>query len=232
MNIGIFAYNFKHWKTQEGIINLTFAGRKPKVIFAADPVKLNFYKSKKRIVPKDLFLKHPAEIAKFLDIDYKVVVHNSLEVNNLVKEYDLDLGIILGARILKPVAFKDFKIGVMNMHPGVLPENRGLDTVKWAIINDYDQGVTSHLINRKIDQGHMIKKEKINIYSDDTFLDIQLRIQNLEQKIMLDSISILENEKNILKEIERGNYHKSVPPDIELRLEEKFKLYKERRCHR
>lgn len=228
MNIGVFAYNFKHWKTQEGIINLVLSGKKPKIIFAADPVKLNFYKSKKRISPKDLFLKHPSEIAKFFNIEYKVVVHNSLEVNNLIKKYNLDLGVILGARILKPIAFKPFKIGVMNMHPGILPENRGLDNVKWGIINNYPQGVTSHLINKKIDQGRMIKKETIKIYPDDTLLDLHLRIQNLEQKVMLDSIKILENKENILKEIGKGNYYKSVPPDIEASLEEKFKIYKEK----
>ena len=32
MNIGVFAYNFPHWKTQEGIHNLVLAGYKPKII--------------------------------------------------------------------------------------------------------------------------------------------------------------------------------------------------------
>ena len=135
MNIGVFAYNFPHWKTQEGINNLIISGNKPKVIFAADPVKLNFYKSKIRITPKDLYLTHPKEIARQHGIDYKIVTHNSEETKNLVKEYNLDLGIILGARILKPIAFENFTIGVLNMHPGLLPENRGLDNIKWVILD-------------------------------------------------------------------------------------------------
>ena len=49
MKIGIFAYNFEHWKTQQGIINLCMAGYKPSIIFAADPVELSFYKSKIKI---------------------------------------------------------------------------------------------------------------------------------------------------------------------------------------
>ena len=76
MNIGIFAYNFPHWKTQEGINNLILNGFTPKVIMAADPVKLNFYQSKIRISPKDLYLTHPKIIAKKHGIDYKVVIHN------------------------------------------------------------------------------------------------------------------------------------------------------------
>jgi hypothetical protein len=56
LKIGVFAYNFKHWKTQAGIQNLCISGFKPEIIFAADPVELKFYKSKIRIAPKDLFL--------------------------------------------------------------------------------------------------------------------------------------------------------------------------------
>ena len=86
MNIGVFCYNFNHWKTQQGIINLCMSKNKPKVIFAADPIELKFYRSKIRITPKDLNLIHPKDIADYFDIDYFVVKHNSKQTNNLVKE--------------------------------------------------------------------------------------------------------------------------------------------------
>ena len=225
MNIGVFAYNFPHWKTQEGINNLIISGNKPKVIFATDPVKLNFYKSKIRITPKDLYLTHPEKIAKQHGIDYKVVIHNSEETKNLVKEYNLDLGVILGARILKPIAFENFNIGVLNMHPGLLPENRGLDNIKWAILDDIPQGVTTHLIDKSIDRGKSILKEKIKIYKDDSLVDLNIRIQNLEQKLMVDSIASLK--ENIPTQIlGEGTYYKSVPEDIEKTLHQKFIEYK------
>ena len=56
MKLGIFCYNFNHWKTQVGLQNLILHNFKPTAVFAADPVKLNFYRSKIRITPKDLFL--------------------------------------------------------------------------------------------------------------------------------------------------------------------------------
>tara|TARA_R100001082_G_scaffold110310_1_gene89897 strand:+ start:4091 stop:4792 length:702 start_codon:yes stop_codon:yes gene_type:complete len=230
MKIGIFAYNFSHWKTQQGITNLAISGVKPEVIFAADRVNLNFYKSKIRTSPKDLHLVHPKDIASHYKIDYKIVTHNSEEVYNITKERGLDLGIILGARILKPIAFRGFKKGVLNMHPGILPENRGLDTIKWAIIKNMPQGVTTHLINEKIDRGLLVEKELIKVYKDDTLLDLQIRIQNLEQKLMLSSIKIL-NEKsstNGLKNILEGSYNKSMSPDIERELFHKFGKYKEK----
>jgi phosphoribosylglycinamide formyltransferase-1 len=225
MNIGIFTYNFPHWKTQEGLHNLFLHGYKPQVILAANPVKLNFYQSKIRIAPKDLFLQHPIDLAKRYDIDYHVVEHNSERTANIVKQYNLDLGIILGARILKPIAFENFNIGVLNMHPGILPENRGLDNVKWAIINGHAQGVTTHLIDSKIDRGVMIEQETIDIYHDDTVMDMHIRIQHLEQKLMISSIEKVKNGK-MGNKLEQGNYYKSVPEDIEQTLLTKLKQYK------
>ncbi|MAE81551.1 MAG: hypothetical protein CMB80_02355 [Flammeovirgaceae bacterium] len=227
MRIGVFAYNFKHWKTQAGIENLILAGYKPNVIFAADPVKLTFYKSKIRIAPRDLFLFEPKDIAKRHNIDYHVVVHNSDETAQLVRKHNLDLGIVLGARILKPLAFEGFNIGVLNMHPGILPENRGLDNMKWAVIKGLPQGVTTHLIDKSIDRGSMVAQRRVKIYEDDTLVDIHIRIQNLEQELMIESLKILESTAvQNLQPLGKGFYHKSVPPEIEASLMQRLKQYK------
>lgn len=226
MKIGVFAYNFKHWKTQAGIQNLCVAGYKPEVVMAADPVKLDFYQSKIRVSPKNLFLWHPKDLCEFHSIDYRVVKHNSSETAQIVQQKNLDIGIILGARILKPIAFEKFSIGVVNMHPGILPENRGLDNLKWAILDNKPQGVTSHLIDAKIDKGKKILQEKISIYEDDTLLDIHLRLQNLEQRLMLESIEVLKNANHKLEYLSDGKYYKSVPPEKEQTIDKIFNQYK------
>lgn len=232
MNVGIFVYNFPHWKTQVGIQNLIMGGFKPKLALAADPVPLNFYKSKVRTGPKDLFLWEPREICERHDIAYEVVQHNSSQTAQLVKDYDLDVGVILGARILKPIAFDNFKHGVINMHPGILPENRGLDNLKWAIMKDLPQGVTAHLIDSKIDRGLMILREEISVYGDDTLIDLQIRLQNLEQKLMLQSLKLLESDTATLTPLAQGSYHKSLPPEEEAKLLNYFETYKSRRSKR
>ena len=113
------------------------------------------------------------------------------------------------------------------MHPGILPENRGLDTIKWAIEDNLPQGATAHLINAEIDKGKLLKRKDIKVYPDDSLLDIQLRIQNLEQKLMLDSLKILQEKKlSELKSLGQGKYNKSMPPEIESDLLVKFKGYK------
>ena len=227
LKVAVFAYDFEHWKTQQGIQNLFLVGRKPSVIFAAPRVELSFYRSKIRTSPRDLFLHHPKDIADRYNIDYYSLPHNTQETSSLVKQYDLDLGIILGARILKPIVIDQFKIGVLNMHPGILPENRGLDTIKWAINDKIPQGVTTHLINGQIDRGLLVEKRQIQIYEDDTLLDLQLRIQHLEQRMMLDALELLEKKgTQDLKELPKGKYNRSMPPEVESELIDTFERYK------
>jgi methionyl-tRNA formyltransferase len=230
MRIGIFGYNFRHWKTQEGIQNLVLSGNKPSVVFAADPVELKFYKSKIRIAPKDLFLFHPRSIAQSHSIDYHVVEHNSHEVVERIKNKNLDLGIVLGARILKKEVINSFNIGVLNMHPGILPENRGLDNIKWAIVENMPIGVTCHLINSEIDRGSIISRSNIKIYKDDTLVDIHIRVQNLEQKMMLKSIDILRSGNRDFEPAASGRYFRGMPKEVEENLLCVFEEYKNAFC--
>lgn len=228
MKIGLFAYNFKHKKTQEGILTLVVHRYPPACIFAADPVELKFYQSKIRVAPKGLEYTPPREIAALFEIPYHVMVHNSQECEELIKRYDLDVGIILGARILKENIINAFKIGVINMHPGMLPHNRGLDNLKWAILKGYKQGVSVHLISKEIDQGNLIIQREIDVYQDDTLVDIFLRIQNMEMVLMVEALKILESGQRQFMPVAEGNYFKAVPPEEEARLMEKFEEYKKK----
>ena len=226
LRIGVFAYNFKHKKTFEGLINLYTNNYEVSCILAADPVTLAFYQSKIRVAPKGLDYSHPKELAERFNIPYYVVPHNSEECGRLIKRYNLDLGIILGARILKEHIIKAFKIGILNLHPGLLPHNRGLDTIKWAILKKMKQGASAHLISKEIDRGQLILKREIEVYQDDSLLDIFVRIQNMEQTLMLESLNTLESGKRDFEDPGEGAYFKAVPEDLEKTLLKKFEEYK------
>ena len=228
LKIGVFAYNWPHLKTQSGILNLCASNFKPSVVIGADPVELKFYKSKIRVAPRDLYINDTRNLCDLLEIDYKVMIHNSEECASLIRNLNLDVGIVLGARILKKEIIDSFNMGIINMHPGLLPENRGLDNLKWAIIKNIKQGVTSHLINSKIDMGKMILREEIKVYSDDSLVDIHLRLQSKEQEMMIKSLKILENIDNVelLENLDSGkNYHRSVPPELEKDLNKALAKY-------
>ena len=73
----------------------------------------------------------------------------------------------MSKNIIKNV-IDSFSNGIINFHPGVLPENRGLDNLKWAIYNNLPQGVTTHLIDENIDVEQIYKEFMIDL--EDTIL--------------------------------------------------------------
>ncbi len=228
LKIGIFAYNFKHKKTQEGILRLYLENYKIECILAQNKLRLNIVESNIRITPKEISYVHPKKIAEKLNIPYHVVLHNSKECEKIIKDYQLDIGIILGARILKKNIINAFKIGIINLHPAMLPQNRGLDNIKWAIIKNFKQGATAHLISEEIDKGRIILQDEINIFEDDTLLDLHLRVQSKELDLLIKSLKILESGKRDFEPLNEGNYFKALPEDIEVNLTKRFEEYKEK----
>jgi methionyl-tRNA formyltransferase len=62
--------------------------------------------------------------------------------------------IVLGTtRILKPNVLSIPSMGVLNPHPGLLPDYRGLDVLHWAVYNGHPLGVTVHFLDPGIDTG-------------------------------------------------------------------------------
>jgi len=226
LRIGAFVYNFEHKKTYEGLMRLHLENYSLACALAADRIELTHYQSKIRVAPKGLEYMHPRDIARQLDIPYHVAPHNSEECARLIKDYNLDLGVILGARILDESVINAFNVGVLNLHPGLLPDVRGLDTIKWAIFDRKKQGVTTHLIDKHIDRGRMILRRETEVYEDDTLVDVFLRIHNLEMTLMTESLNILEQGRREFDPITNGKYNKAVPEEIERNLPAAFEAYK------
>lgn len=180
LKIILFAYNFKHKKSVDFIYKLVEQNIFIDAIVAADYFKI---KRSKKLINFSSFLscnEHPKDVANKLNIPYYVLSHDSDEILALVNKYSIDLGIIAGARILRYKIIQIFKRGIINFHPALLPQCRGVDSMFWSIYNNYPLGVTSHLINKKIDCGKLILKTKIKLSLDDNLFSINKKIYNLQ----------------------------------------------------
>ena len=214
----VFAYRFPHLKTQLGLFMLNYYGYKPFVILAPYQ-KLNHPEPTLRITPK-VDLLDPLEMCKKLGFHYTICPHN--ESVKICQYYENDVGLILTARVLSKELINCFEDGIINAHPGLLPENRGLDNIKWAILNDLPQGVTTHYITEKLDSGRIIDRQVINVYEDDTLLDIHLRLMHLEVKMLINSIG------KEGKEVNGGELRHRMTPEQEKEALKKFQSYKEK----
>lgn len=227
MKVAIFSYNFPHYKSSMGLFNLYFNGFEIGAVFAAPPVELKFYQSKVRVSPRHQVCTDAKSFCRHADIPYYVVGHDSDFIVDFVKENKIDVGVILGARIIKTHIIEAFPKGILNMHPGLLPENRGLDNLKWAIIDNIKQGVTSHLIDSRIDMGKLIERKEIDVFLDDTLIDIHLRLQECEQKMMLRALGMIENGGDFKDFSVDGKYNRAATSDLEDYMLKNFSSYKE-----
>lgn len=231
MKIAVFAYNFPHKKTQDFLLRLFLENFKIEFVIAGNPIKLNLSNPTLRVKPNHIDLIHPRVICRKLGIPYKVLNHNSQEVANLLKKNSIDVGVIAGARILKDNIIRSVKKGIINFHPALLPMVRGLDALKWSIYYDIPLGVTAHFIDEKIDAGRIIKKEKIPIYLDDTFIDLSLRLEETQTNMLPKVLNLVKNKE--LKDFPllslKGKKHNPpMAPKDEREVEKKLDEYKKK----
>ncbi len=66
MKICVFAYNFKHKKTQDGLLKLFLSKIKINQVIAMNKIKINQPSKKIEITPKDISYFEPKLICKFL----------------------------------------------------------------------------------------------------------------------------------------------------------------------
>ena len=69
-----------------------------------------------------------------------------------------------------------------------MPYYRGLDCVKWAIYNGDIPGVTTHIIDDKVDEGLWIDKEYIKIEYTDTFHGMCYKVYETELRMLVEAI--------------------------------------------
>lgn len=224
MNIGLIAYNFNHRKTQDFIFRLLAEGIEIKVILAADKKKLNIPSSTIRKSVRFDGLMHPSEIARQFEIPYEVVDHNTADMVRLVEDYDLDAGVISGARILKPEVIDAFGKGIINFHPGLIPEARGLDAILWSVYHDIPIGVTSHLIDHRVDAGKILEKNLIGLQEGDTLFDVYEKVYSLQLNMIRPSLELLRAGE--YKEVEEaGEYRTKMSPELEQQVVDKLPEY-------
>ena len=201
----IFAYNFHHQKTQDFLFYCHHYGFAIDAILAADWRDLGLPSKSTRTGLRTFGTIHPAEICASFDIPYFVMEHNSDDAIDLLRDLKPELGLIAGARILSQQVISEFDKGIINFHPGLIPEVRGLDCVEWAIYEGYPLGITSHLIDRRVDAGRIIKRIEIPEYPDDTLIDLEDRLYRMQLKIFAETIeTVLNSDANSFALVEHN----------------------------
>lgn len=207
--IAIFAYDFAHRKTQEFLTQLYLQVENMKVVVLCA--------SKKKIslgvnaLPAEAKISYidPIDTKKLCEkfgfVYYPVDHDNHQDISDIIKKHEISYAFIAGARIIKGNIINLFSGGVVNFHPGPLPETAGLDSFYYTIKNQSYMGITAHYIDDKVDAGSFIdffqleimEKDTIEIIQENLFcLQIDAFLSVLKKLGAYDTIPIIRPHKN------------------------------------
>lgn len=80
--------------------------------------------------------------------------------------------------ILKSAVLEVPRKGAINLHPALLPYNRGANPNVWSIVDGTPAGVTLHFIENGIDTGDIIEQREIAVSRSDTGATLYTRLES------------------------------------------------------
>lgn len=121
------------------------------------------------------------------------------------------------------------KLGMINIHPSLLPKYRGATPTVWALMNGEEEtGVTVHFIaDEKVDFGRIIAQAKLKIKPSDTDGSLRFKLAELSEKVLSNALSlILSKDKKMFplqNESQAAYYPKRTLKDARIILNMPFK---------
>ena len=103
-----------------------------------------------------------------------------------------DVGLVVGAgymRVLSPAFLVRFP-AILNVHPSLLPEFRGLNAVRRALDAGVEKtGVTVHLMVEEVDAGPILAQETVLVRPDDTEETLLERLHPVEHRLLVGAVA-------------------------------------------
>ena len=111
-----------------------------------------------------------------------------------------DILVVVAFRILPPEVFTTARLGAFNLHASLLPKYRGAAPIQWAIINgDKETGVTTFLLEEKVDTGNVVLQARIPIGDNETAGEIHDKLSEIGAEIVLHTVRLIEMGKAVPK---------------------------------
>lgn len=103
---------------------------------------------------------------------------------------EADLGVCASFGMIIPQeTISQFKHGILNIHPSILPKYRGASPIQTAIANsDSSTGVTIIKMDNKMDHGPILTSFNEEISADDTFKTLREKLFNRSAQVLVDLI--------------------------------------------
>ncbi len=186
---------------------LRFVGRKALELFQSRAMAILF-----RLIGR------PRKIPSLREIKarYRVPVVGSKDVNDagtmaIIRGWQPDLVIsIYLNQLIKHDLIHLPPLGCLNIHPALLPRNRGLFPYFWAIANgDQESGISLHWVDEKFDTGDILLQEVIPIQPEHTITSLAYKSAQVGAEMLIRGVALVEagDPPRIPQDVSQATYH-------------------------
>jgi len=114
------------------------------------------------------------------------------DLHTRLKTLKPDIFVVVAFRILPNALLEIPTMGAMNLHTSLLPKYRGAAPIQHAIMNgDKETGLTTFIIEPKVDTGSIILQKRMDIEPDDDFESISKKMAKHGGLLVMRSLSTL-----------------------------------------
>ena len=173
----VFGYAFPHRKTYDFVSMLFARGFRNLAIIGAPKRHLAGGEALDQTDITKNISYCVKSLCSSLSIQFTECAHDDVGViDNIRVRANAKIAIISGARIINKEVIELFEDGIVNFHPGKIPETSGLDSFFYTIEKNCSPGVTVHLINEKVDAGKQIFFEKLAVKENESIEDVRANL--------------------------------------------------------
>lgn len=109
-----------------------------------------------------------------------------------LKSFEAELFVVVAYRILPEEVFEIPPKGTFNLHGSLLPKFRGAAPINWAVIQgEKETGVTTFFIQKRVDTGEILLKEKTEILPNETFGELYERLKEIGSEATVKTIKMI-----------------------------------------
>jgi methionyl-tRNA formyltransferase len=117
-----------------------------------------------------------------------------------IKQLEADVFVVVAFRMIPQVLYSMPQHGTFNLHASLLPDYRGAAPINYAIINNETvTGVTSFLIDDKIDTGHILLQAKMEISAEDNAGTLHDKLMLLGGETVVKTLDALAQNQVLAK---------------------------------
>ena len=112
------------------------------------------------------------------------------ETINLFSQYQPDIMCVACFSLYIPRAILAIpRLGCLNVHPSLLPVNRGPDPLFWTLHDGHrETGVTIHRMDEGLDTGPIVSQEKVTVPDGITYTQLEAECATLGGKLLTRSL--------------------------------------------